>query len=430
MIMQAGGRDGPGAACLHQQEYCVLGLGQTTAKLARYRRQWETFLAAAKVSGAAGEAMQPPATCLVEQTGFGSNPGNLRMLKYAPDRLRGAPPLVVVMHGCTQTAAAYDRGTGWSTLADRLGFAVLMPEQRRANNSNSCFQWFSAADAARDRGEAHSIRQMIERMVVDHGIDRRRIYITGLSAGGAMTSVMLAAYPEVFAGGAIVAGLPYGCAANVQEAFDAMFQARTRAARAWGDLVRAASPHPGPWPKVSVWHGDADPTVKPANADEIVKQWADVHGLAGLPAVEATVDGYPHRAWHNADGERMLEAYTITGMAHGVPIAAGDGDGRCGRPAPFIIDAGISSTHRIAEFWNLAAAAAPAGRNRSARPARAAPAAGILIDQDGNVLAGAPDPAAAPSESGPEVGAAAKRDGRLDPGAVIAKALRSAGLMK
>ena len=397
------------------------GLGQTTDKLARYRRQWETLLAAAKASGAAGEAMPPQATRLVEQTSFGSNPGNLRMLKYAPRHLPNEAPLVVVMHGCTQTAAAYDSGTGWSTLADQLGFALLMPEQRRANSPNTCFNWFDAEDAARDRGEALSIRQMIERMVVDHGIDRRRIYITGLSAGGAMTSVMLAAYPEVFAGGAIVAGLPYGCAANVQEAFDAMFQVRTRAAREWGDLVRAASPHAGPWPKVSVWHGGADATVRPANADQIVKQWADVHGLAGMSAVETTVDGYPHRIWRNASGEAVLEAYTITGMAHGTPIAAGEGDGRCGRVAPFIIDAGISSTHRIAQFWDLDAV----------RPVRAAsaPANGVVIEQDGRALDSEPDRAAAFGLQR-EGNGAGRRGGKLDPGSVIAKALQAAGLMK
>ena len=137
------------------------------------------------------------------------------MFAYVPEQLPRAPALVVVLHGCGQTAAAYDFGTGWSTLAKRYGFALLMPEQQRANNANTCFNWFNPGDIARGRGEAASIRQMIARMVADHEIDPRRIYITGLSAGGAMTSVMLAVYPEVFAGGAIIAGLPYGIASNV-----------------------------------------------------------------------------------------------------------------------------------------------------------------------------------------------------------------------
>ena len=103
-------------------------------------------------------------------------------------------------------------------------------------------------------------------MIVDHGIDRRRVFVTGLSAGGAMTSVMLATYPDAFAAGAIIAGLPYGTATNVNEAFGSMGQVRARSAREWGDLVRAASPHKGPWPRVSVWHGGADPVVKSENA--------------------------------------------------------------------------------------------------------------------------------------------------------------------
>ena len=157
---------------------------------------------------------------------------------------------------------SYDFGAGWSTLADRHGFVLLLPEQQRANNANNCFNWFSAGDIERGRGEAMSIRCMVEKMIVDHEIDRRRVFVTGLSAGGAMTSVMLATYPEVFAAGAIIAGLPYGTAANVKEAFESMGQVRARSAREWGDLVRAASPHQGPWPRVSVWHGGADQVVK------------------------------------------------------------------------------------------------------------------------------------------------------------------------
>ncbi|TIL83807.1 MAG: PHB depolymerase family esterase, partial [Mesorhizobium sp.] len=113
-----------------------------------------------------------------------------------------AAPLVVVLHGCTQTAAGYDDGSGWSQLADQEGFTLLFPEQQRANNPNLCFNWFVPGDTKRNGGEALSIRQMIGAVVVEYGLDRKRIFITGLSAGGAMTSVMLACYPEVFAGGA------------------------------------------------------------------------------------------------------------------------------------------------------------------------------------------------------------------------------------
>jgi feruloyl esterase len=144
---------------------------------------------------------------------------------------------------------------------------------------------------------------MIEKSVVDLGIDGRRIFVTGLSAGGAMTSNMLACYPEVFAGGAIIAGLPYGAASNVQQAFESMFQSPSRSPRAWGDLVRKASPHRGPWPRVSIWHGDADKTVIPPNALELLKQWTDVHGLPMSPSRNARVDGFPREIWLSETGE-------------------------------------------------------------------------------------------------------------------------------
>src|ERR1700733_14442510 len=155
---------------------------------------------------------------LAEIADFGANPGDLRMFAFVPEHLQPKPALVVVLHGCGQTAAGYDSGAGWSTLAKRYGFALLMPEQQPSNNAQGCFNWFNPEDTARGRGEAGSIRQMIARMVGDHGIDQGSIYVTGLSAGGAMTSVMLATYPDIFAGGAIIAGLPFGVATNVREA--------------------------------------------------------------------------------------------------------------------------------------------------------------------------------------------------------------------
>src|SRR6195256_5936055 len=183
--------------------------------------------------GAYGRSSAVPSP-LVETGHFGTNPGALRMFAFVPEHLQRAPALVVVLHGCGQTAAGYDLGAGWSTLAKRYGFALLMPQQQRCNNANGCFNWFNPEDTARDSGEACSIRQMIARMVGDFGIDQRRIFVTGLSAGGAMTSVMLATYPEIFAGGAIIAGLPFGVATNVREALNGMSQSSPRRASELG----------------------------------------------------------------------------------------------------------------------------------------------------------------------------------------------------
>jgi poly(hydroxyalkanoate) depolymerase family esterase len=293
------------------------------------------------------------ASRLVEVRDFGSNPGNLRMFSFVPQQLQSSRALVVVLHGCGQTAAGYNHGAGWSTLAKHYGFALLLPEQVASNNANRCFNWFSPEDIAREGGEAASIRQMIARMVRDHHIDQRRIFVTGLSAGGAMTSVMLATYPEVFSAGAIIAGLPYGVASNMREALTDMRAQATRSPRKLGDLVRKASHHKGPWPRLSVWHGSADRVVHPRNADEIVKQWLDLHHLPSQPMSEGVVDGHPHQLWWNADGETVVESYLITDMAHGTPLGIADNDQRYGVRGAFLIEAGISSSYHIAKFFGL-----------------------------------------------------------------------------
>lgn len=285
-----------------------------------------------------------PAVTPLTETTFSPNPGNLRMFASVPPGLKAGAPLVVVLHGCGQTAAGYDAGSGWSHLSASAGFAVLAAEQKAVNNPNTCFNWFHPEDLTRGEGEVASIAAMIQHMIKTHKLDRSRVFITGLSAGGAMTAAMLAVYPEIFAGGAIIAGLPFGAAANVREALETMRSAPLKTPPEWGDLVRAASPHKGPWPKISIWHGDLDSTVNLNNALASVAQWADLHGLALTDAKQDKVDGATRLRW----GDR-LEVHTVAGLGHGTPIDARD----VGTPAPFILQAGISSTTRIAQFWGL-----------------------------------------------------------------------------
>ena len=475
----------------------MTSLGTTLAGLSKFRREWARTSAAAPPQ--ARRATAP--SRLREVAGFGSNPGSLRMFEYVPAKLGPSPALVVVLHGCTQTAAGYDHGAGWSTLADQQGFVLVYPEQQRGNNANTCFNWFEPGDVRRDAGEALSIRQMVERAVAAHGIDRSRIFVTGLSAGGAMTGVMLATYPELFAGGAIVAGLPYGAAASVPEAFESMFQGRSRPARDWGDLVRAASPHRGPWPRVSVWHGDADATVKPTNATEIMKQWGDVHGVAGLPygaaasvpeafesmfqgrsrpardwgdlvraasphrgpwprvsvwhgdadatvkptnateivkqwgdvhgvagrpALESKGPGFTRQAWKDEAGREVIESFTIAGMAHGTPLAAGTGEGRYGTAGPYLLDVGVSSTYQIARFWGLVG---QGGEARASDDARApTPATGVRPPASAIRIAARPEDARKAAGDGPPK--PPPHQGAFDVQGVINKALRAAGLMK
>ncbi len=377
---------------------------------------------------------------LIETTGFGTNPGELRMFSFVPESLQASPALVVVLHGCGQNAAGYDFGAGWSTIAKHYGFALLMPQQQTSNNANGCFNWFNPEDSRRGRGEACSIRQMIARMVSQYRIDKHRIFVTGLSAGGAMTSVMLAAYPEVFAAGAIIAGLPYGVAKNVREALSGMFQSTTRPARELGDLVRKASNHRGPWPRVSVWHGSADRTVNPANADEIVKQWLDVHKLPSSPMAEGSVNGYPRQVWWDADGETVVESYTITDMAHGTPLGIAENDERYGMQGAFLIEAGISSSYHIASFFGLTDwIREPEGAVRPApkKPLPTKPPTAMESPSARLIPLASPITASLPGLGKtlrPALAQPAKQQGKrrrgIDVGAVITRALTAAGFRK
>ncbi len=343
---------------------------------------------------------------LVDLTDFGNDPGTLRARCYIPAGLKAGAPLVVALHGCTQDAAGYDHGTGWSTLADRAGFAVLLPEQRQRNNANRCFNWFEPADIARRGGEAESIAQMVETMVARHALDPARVFVTGLSAGGAMTAVMLATWPELFTGGAIIGGLPYATALGVPQALERM------RGRGWADdagatrAVRdAAGARPDHWPRVSIWHGTADHTVAAANADRLAAQWRGIHGLPLAPDTSDHGEHWHHSRWRDAAGRDAVELWMIEGMGHGVPIAPGATAG-LGAAGPFMLDVGIASTEVIARGWGLLGGATLA-------PPRAAP----VVAGPATSASPAPQPAPAPSPA-------------RGPQEVIERALRAAGLMR
>lgn len=320
---------------------------------------------------------------LHDLTGFAPDPGNLRARLYVPDTLRPGAALVVALHGCTQDAAGYDHGTGWSTLADAQGFVVLFPEQRRANNANLCFNWFEAADIARIGGEAESIAAMVDAVLATHPVDPARVFVTGLSAGGAMAAVMLATWPDRFAAGAIIGGLPYGGAVGVRAALERMRgQGAPDATDATANVRRVAGPST-PMPRVAIWHGSADTTVVDANGDRLIDQWRGVHGLPAAPTDHRTTGRATHRVWRDAAGRPLVEEWRIAGMGHGVPV---DGAGGIGHAGPFMLDVGLSSTLEIARSWGLTDAVkqstdAPAATPRAPKleritPEPAAPSAG------------------------------------------------------
>jgi poly(hydroxyalkanoate) depolymerase family esterase len=292
------------------------------------------------------------AASVQEVTGFGTNPGALRMFRYVPDGLPAGRPVVVALHGCTQNASGYGTGSGWTQLADRWGFSVVLPQQQSANNASLCFNWFQSGDMARGQGEAASVAQMVERQVGD--VSGGPVYVTGLSAGGGMTAVMMAAYPEKFIAGGIVAGLPYGCAQAAGSPYVCMYVGATQTPDQWGDRVRAARPgYAGPWPRLVAFQGTADYTVKPVNMSDLVEQWTDVQGGDQAADVSDAVAGYPHRTYTNAGGTTVVETYSITGMGHGQPVDPGSGSAQCGTAGAYILDVNLCAAYRMGAAWGL-----------------------------------------------------------------------------
>jgi poly(hydroxyalkanoate) depolymerase family esterase len=258
----------------------------------------------------------------IEVDSFGSNPGRLSMFVHLPPTppLPGVP-LIVLLHGCGQTATAFAQDTGWVALADRLGFPLVLPEQSGDNNHGRCFNWFRPTHVGRGSGEALSIRQMVATAAERFRSDPARIYIAGLSAGGAMTAAMLAAYPDVFAAGAIVAGLPVGAAISTTEALSRMAEAGPKRSREdWAQQVHHAAPvgYAGPWPRLSIWHGGADRVVDPANAHLLAEQWSAVHGWnsGGIAAKPLTREIWGPQA------RPAVELLLVPGLPHVWPTDA------------------------------------------------------------------------------------------------------------
>ena len=277
---------------------------------------------------------------------FGANPGHLIMKLHLPAAApRAGAPLLVLLHGCGQDLVRFAEAAGWTALADRLGAPLLLPEQSVRNNAGRCFNWFEPGDIGRDAGEVLSIRQMTAAAVERFGCDRRRVFVAGLSAGGAMAAAVLAAYPDVFAAGAVVAGLPVGCATDVGSAMTRMRAAGADLGGAeWAARSRAVAPsgYAGRWPRISIWQGGADRVVDPANAVNLEAQWVALHGLGSAPTQDlAPRPGLRRRVWRDA-----VELWTIDGMAHGYPVAYASAE-------PFVLSAGIDATGEIARFWGL-----------------------------------------------------------------------------
>lgn len=308
------------------------------------------LIAAAAVGLVAGLAH---AATLTRVAYFGSNPGGLNMYIYRPDGLPAGRPLVVAMHGCTQNAATFHAYSGWRKYADRWGFAVVYPERIDATTfPSNCFTWFTAAHTTRGQGQALSVSQMVDHAVANYGADASRVYVTGLSAGGAMAAAMLATYPDKFAGGSVVAGLPYRCAPPSTAAI-CMSMGVDKTPQQWGDLVRGAYPgYSGRRAKVAVWHGQADYVVVARNGLELRDQWTNVAGVAATPASTRTL---PANTTLEIYGSDVVRLYKVGGMGHGQPVDPGTGTEQCGTAGAYFLDT-ICAAYHDAGYFGLGGA--------------------------------------------------------------------------
>ena len=292
---------------------------------------------------------------LTKLENFGDNEGNLLGYYHAPIGATSNMPLLVVLHGCSQNALEVALLSDWNKLADEYGFYVLYPEQRTINNSSKCFNWFQPIDNEKDKGENSSILEMITKMQTDFNLNVQQTFITGLSAGGAMTMVMISVYPDVFEGAAIMSGLPYKSANNVFTSGSALRGDVDKTPQEWGDLVRNENPtYLGPYAKLTVFHGEQDNIVNFQNCTEIVEQWANVLDLN----LQDRIESYPTSdirklEYFDANNNILISKFEIDNMNHSLSINPGDAIDEGGVEGQYGKDKDFFSSYWVAKFFNL-----------------------------------------------------------------------------
>lgn len=312
-------------------------------------------LAAAGLTALVSAAPATAAGTFQQVGSFGSNPGALQMYSYVSAAPLAKAPLVVALHGCTQTATEYEQDSGWQQYADQWGFDMVYPQQTSSNNTETCFDFFDPSQDSRGEGGAASVVQMVQYMEAHYSIDTSRIYVTGLSAGGGLTSELLADYPDVFAGGSIDSGLPAQCSTGgSSSAYTCMDGAVSKTEAQWTSLITNSDPgYTGAWPRVAIWQGTADTEVNPANATEEMDQWTGVWGIPQTPSsTQSLTGGTTESIYDDSSGKPAVEMYSISGMQHGLAVNPGTGTGQCGATGAFFLNY-ICSSYYTALFWGL-----------------------------------------------------------------------------
>jgi poly(hydroxyalkanoate) depolymerase family esterase len=231
---------------------------------------------------------------------------------YIPGRQDDEPnPLIVMLHGCTQSADDFAAGTRMNFAAEVRGCFVVYPEQPQAANASKCWNWFRSADQDRDQGEPALIAGITRQIMKEHNIDPRRVYVAGLSAGGAAAAIMGETYPDLYAAVGVHSGLACGSARDLPSAFAAMSGKpsikSTGAARASARLM----------PTI-VFHGDMDKTVHPCNGAKVIARANADNPFCGTTVRKNSTSGggYSHSVQRHAEGPSVLELWELHGAGH------------------------------------------------------------------------------------------------------------------
>jgi poly(hydroxyalkanoate) depolymerase family esterase len=227
---------------------------------------------------------------------------------FTPSSYVGEPmPLVVMLHGCTQTPDDFAAGTQMNALGEELGFLVAYPLQSSSANANGCWNWFKSFDQQKDKGEPALLAGITREIMVDRAVDVSRVYVAGLSAGGAMAAILGMTYPELFAAIGVHSGLPCGAATDVVSAFAVMKRGAKSVA-----IARSAQAVP-----TIVFHGERDQTVNPANADAVLEQF-NLSSAQYQTTSENSSKGMRYsKSVHLTDsGKPMFEKWLVNGAGH------------------------------------------------------------------------------------------------------------------
>jgi poly(hydroxyalkanoate) depolymerase family esterase len=261
---------------------------------------------------------------------FGDNPGKLKMYMHLPEKIINPSekkPLVIVLHGCSQSASSIADASGWNHLSDRNGFYVLYPETNVKNNLSGCFNWFQPANNTKDQGELASIMSMIEFAVAEYPIDEKNISVYGVSAGAAMAVALMANYPHKFKSGASIAGVAYGMANNAIKATKAMSSpTETSSEQLKKNVTDVSAQYQGDYPKLILMQGMKDPVVDPRNADQLVQQWLALHDTDSTKvSVEEHFnknDDVTRFTYTDSFNDPCVVYFQINNIGHQIPIDA------------------------------------------------------------------------------------------------------------